>query len=231
MTKLRNSEVIQVAELASKNLLSDISQFKAFSSSFTNDYVAKFIQTIEELRPQIAPPELCLKIVEVKKQYYSILQDIRAKLIVLDDMCLLYKNRLVVPRGHFRIYEVRREVRKENIKGVYSGLESTFMAIRKNAQKLDSVGFNNQLIEELDELRKQLLSVKEELDTLESKQKELFDANQEKISMLQSQISFINKYGKLVFRNSDPERRELYTMANAVSSVRAQQKEIFRSDL
>lgn len=230
MTKLRNSEVIPVAELASKHLQSDISHFRAFSSSFTNDYVAKFNQSIEELRPQVNPPELSLKIFELKKKYHSTLHEIRTKLTAIDDMCLLYKNRLVVPRGQFRIYEVRREVRKENIKGVYSGLEATFMAIRKNMLKLESVGFNNLLIEELDDLRKQLLSISKELDGFVAQQKELFASNQEKISQLQSQVSFINKYGKLVFRNADPQRREVYTMAHAINEVRSQQRAMLKSE-
>ena len=104
------------------------------------------------------------------------------------------------------------------------------MAIRKNMLKLESVGFNNLLIEELDDLRKQLLSISKELDGLVAQQKELFASNQEKISQLQSQVSFINKYGKLVFRNADPQRREVYTMAHAINEVRSQQRAMLKSE-
>lgn len=229
MNRLKNIEVIPVAEMASENLSCDIEKFKAFSRSFNDSYVTGFNNQIEELRSQINPPELSRKLIDLKKQFFDTLQEIKLKLVTIEDMCLLYKNRLVVPRGHFKIYEVRREVRKRNVTGIHSGLEATFVAIRKSMPHLEGVGFNNLLVDELDGLRKRLLTVKKEKEVLEAKQKELFAANQDKILQLQSSVSQINKYGKLIFGKVDEERRKHYTLAYTLDKVRDEERKLLKS--
>lgn len=229
MTRLKNRDVLSVAELTYSNFTNDIIKFSEFSNSFSSDFAQQLNQSIEKLRKQITPSELTLQIVEQKRKYFSILADIRIHLAKLEDMCVLYKNRLIVPIGQFKLYEVRREIRKENVNGIYSGLEATIGAIRKNIPQLASVGFTSNLIEELNELRTLLVSTKKEVDACEKKQKALFDAHQDEILELEKQISRINKYGKLIFRNYNTERRELYTMANSIKAIRAQEKAMLQN--
>lgn len=225
MAKLRNNEVIRVAELAFQNLSDDLHLFKSFSKSFNSEYLAKVNHSIENLRIKIAPADLTSKIRNAEKRYYQLLSLIKEQTIRIEDLCTLYKQRLIVPRGQFKLYEVRREIRKENVKGIYTGLEATFTAISKNIAHLKNDGFNQSIIQELDSQRKELVATKKELDKLYAEQKDLFAANQKQILQLQDDISYINKYGKLIFQREDAAQKEKYTLAYALSKVRQEVKD------
>lgn len=226
MSKLRNNEVIRVAELAYKNLSSDLKLFTSFSKSFNADYLDQFKSSIETLRPKIEPSELVQRIIESERKYRSLLAELKAMTIRVEDLCILYKQRIVVPRGRFMLLETRREIRKENIKGINNGCSAIIAAIEKNMPYLEVVGFNQALIDEIKSLTNEFATTKNELDKLRIQQKELFASNQAQILSLQNTISFINKYGKLIFQKEDPTQKDRYSLAYAIDTVRKDEKEM-----
>lgn len=224
MNQLKNCDVIPVAEIITENLTADFSSFQKFSNLFTDSYLADFNRSVKELRSKIYPSDLGQKLQESNAKYQEIILDIRSKLQNIEDMCNFNKAKLVVARGHFKLFEIRRALRKNNVKKANAELERTIEAIRGNMSTMEGVGFNSTLIEEIEALRTQLLEQRKSVEEYNGQLTTQIKEHESSIQALKKQLSFINKFGKLIFGKTDLKRRELYTMADLISRVHSKQK-------
>ena len=228
MATVKNEEVLHIAGFVLDSYKRDINDFKAFSSQFNEAFTANFEAKVSGLKDMIEPTALSNALTAATKALYAKFHNAADVLNRLEGYITFGEKNLVGKPGDFNLHTVRKHMHGRHVEGFTLSLSVTLDAIAKNQAPLEGAGMPKTFAKDLTDIRDQITAANLEQKHKLDERKELVVKNQAQINDLMTLVSFVNKFGKLIYKRSNPDKLKDYTMTDLLHRNKQEDRNIIK---
>lgn len=222
MGAIKNEEVLRVAGYVFNSYKRDVKDFKAFSTLFNDPFTAEFEAKFNELKELVEPQALTS---ELKKVTASLNEALSHMLELASrlDAFIGFAGRESLPKpGAFNLQFVRKYLHAHNVDAFYKAVSVTISEIEAHKAELTKGGMPATFGNEIAQQKDKIFKLNQDRQAKLSERKQLVVTNIAKIEEMITLISKINKFGKLIYKKSNPEKVDDYTIASLIQQAQQQ---------
>ena len=224
MSTVKNEEALHVAGFVLDSFKRDINDFRNFSNQFSDGFIEMFESKVNGLKDLIEPVALTNSLTAATKVLYTKLHTVSDFLNRLEGFIAFGEKKLTGKPGDFNLHAVRKHINHKHVEGFTLSLSVTLDAIAKNQAALEGAGMSKNFAKDLTDLRDQITEANLEQKRKLDERKELVNKNQSQISEVITLVSFVNKFGKLIYKKSNPEKLQDYTLTELLHRSKRAEK-------
>ena len=224
MATVKNEEVLHVAGFVLDSYKRDINEFKAFSGQFNEAFTANFETKVTGLKDMMEPLALTNALTATTKSLYALFTHAADVINRLEGFIAFGAKNLVSNPGDFNLHNVRKHIHRRHVEGFTLSISVTLDTIAKNQAPLEGGGMPKTFAKEIIELRDKITAVNLEQKQKLDERRDLVVKNQTQIEELMGIVSFVNTFGKIIYKRSNPDKIKDYTINNLVYRQKQESK-------
>jgi len=222
MGTIKNEEVLHMAGFVFNSYKRDVEDFKAFSTLFNDAFTAEFEAKVNELKELVEPKTLTNDLKKVTSELY----DSMVKMLDLVgrlDAFIGFAGKESIPKpGAFNLQFVRKHLHARDVDAFYKAAAVTISEMETQKDELTKGGMPATFAAEMVTLKEKIFKLNQDQQAKLSERKQLVAANIHKFDELMALVSKINKFGKLIYKNTNPEKVGDYTISSLLSLTKRQ---------
>ncbi|SDC13717.1 hypothetical protein [Williamwhitmania taraxaci] len=216
MATVKNEEVLHVAGFVLDSYKRDIDDFTAFSSNFNEAFTTDFETKVTGLKDMMEPLALTNALTATTKSLYELFTHAADEINRLEGFIAFATKNLVSNPGDFNLHTVRKHINRRHVEGFTLSISVTLDTIAKNEAPLEGGGMPKTFAKEITDLRDKITATNLEQKHKLDERRDLVVKNKTQIEELMDIVSLVNKFGKIIYKRSNPEKRKDYTINNLV---------------
>ena len=224
MATVKNEEALHVASFVLDSYKRDIADFRAFSNQFNDEFTSMFESKVTGLKDLIEPVALTNALTNSTKILYGKLHTAADIMNRLEGFITFAEKKLNGKPGDFNLHAVRSHIHHKHVEGFTLSLSVTLDAITKNQAALEGAGMLKTFPKEITDLRDLIMGANLEQKHKLDERKELVSKNQNQINEVMTLVSFVNKFGKLIYKRNNPEKLQDYTLSELIYRTKKEEK-------
>jgi hypothetical protein len=218
--KCKDEELPVICEYASFSFKRDLADFTAYSPIFDQDYAEAFDQKITSINELVNPKIDTAERKIITARLYATMEGTLDPINRLEGYIKLAKNTIPITAKDFGIKILRDKIHRGDAEGTLRNLRLVAENIDKYRTELNNVGFTAPLATQFTEAIISIDADNDQQYELLSKRKLLVLVNLGQFNDLYTQLNTICNAGKIIYRNTNPEKVKEYTFSYLLSKVR-----------
>jgi hypothetical protein len=218
--KCKNEELPVICRYALSYLKRDLADFAAFSPVFNDAYVENFAEKINLVDELVLPKLETDELKKITARLYRTMDDLLAPVAKIRAWLGLAKNSVGLSAKDFGLTLLSQKIASRDAEGVHQNLLIVVSYLKKYEEALAAVGFDRAIIEQLSNAGAAIVDDNQLQFDIVSKRKATVQKNLGVLNDLNSQLTDLLNTGKLLYKNTDPQKSKEYVFNTLKKSVR-----------
>ncbi|MDR2120464.1 MAG: hypothetical protein LBP64_06285 [Tannerella sp.] len=191
----------------------DMKDFKKHSPVFNSGYPAIITAKISACHAQIASFATTRELKVTTWQLHEKAMHLRSKLNSLEGCLKLSARNTDADVNEIGLKQVRREIYRHNVKGVVSKLKPALITIKHNQPLLEAAGLKTSLIDEIESLLREIISLHEKQNRLTLRCSKSTKIDIERFNDLWDSLQPVLTAAKTIYRGVDKAKMKDYNVS------------------
>jgi len=222
MGTIKNEEVLHFAGFVFNSYKRDVEDFKAFSTLFNDAFTAEFEGKVNELKELTEPQTLTNELKKITSDLYDSMVKMLELVGRLDAYIGFAGKENISKPGAFNLQFVRKYLHARDVDAFYKAVAVTISQMETQKAELIKGGMPETFTAEMVTLKEKIFKLNQDQQTKLSERKQLVASNSHKFDELMTLVSKINKFGKLIYKKTNPEKVDDYTISSLLSLTKRQ---------
>jgi hypothetical protein len=220
----KNEELPVISGYVAFTLRRDLGDFLSYSPKFNEDYVTgfetKIATAIELVNPKMDTAESKV----ITARMYATADGLIDALNRLEGYAKLAKAQIPVSATDFGISPLRRKINRKDMEGVLQNLHLVTANVQKYRKALETEGMSDELPARLEEAVVSIAEDNRLQYEILTRRIELVKNNINMLNDLYTQLTEVCEIGKILYKQSAPEKVKEYTFTYLLKKVRHETK-------
>ncbi|MDR2126326.1 MAG: hypothetical protein LBP63_05820 [Prevotellaceae bacterium] len=215
-------EVPVIGEFVVNSAERNIDDFSAYPAVFNPDYFATLRSKIEVCKDLLQSSAITNELKFVTNQLYRKVGNFRVAVNVLEGYFKLGANRLDIAVKDSGIKEVRNDITRGNVEGLFANMQTALAAVKRNQIALNAVGMKQSLLDEINNQLRTIRELNEQQNGLIGNRNSLTVENVEKFNDLWNSLKPILNAAKIIYKGVDEAKLKDYTVSQLRKRINAE---------
>jgi hypothetical protein len=222
--RCKNEELPVIGEYVSSNLKRDLADFVGYSPKFNEGYVATFDGKILALRELVNPLMETAELKTTTSRLYTTMDKVTDTTLRIEGYVKLAKNDVPLSPADFGLIALRKKTRAKDAEGTLHGLQLVMANIKKFREPLAAEGLTEELEAQLADALASITQDNLRQYEILNGRKALVQDNRGAFNSFSALLAEVCEVGKMLFKNTNPERAKEYMFSYLLKRVRVVHK-------
>jgi len=216
----KDEELTVLCNLTSSSLSRDQADFASYSPKFTQEYVTSFESAIATANNVIEPQSEILEQKKITAKMFDTLNGLIDPINRLAGYIRLANGELKLTSAEFGLDQIRKSISAKDVEGVLNTIHVILANVEKYKEQLIGQGLTEELISKFSNASATLSADKKKQYELIIHRKSVVQDNRALFNNLYASLSEILAVGKILYKATDPAKRQEYTLSDLKKRVR-----------
>jgi hypothetical protein len=217
-------ELPVIGEFVLNSAKKDLSEFSAFSSLFSSDYLMKIEAKNTACRELVSSSTISKELKAVTQQLKDKSGGLRVKLNSLEGYLILAASDLDISVPDVGLKNVRHVIANGNTEGLLSNMKKSLTAVKRNLPALEAKGLSPKWVDGMEAEMKVIDLLNAKQNDLISERNRLTESNTLVCNELWESLQPILKTAKAIYKGVDDAKLKDYTIIQLVKRINADSK-------
>jgi hypothetical protein len=222
--RCKNEELPVIGQFLSSNLKRDLVDFRGYSPKFNEGYVVAFDGSIVALNELVNPQMETMELKATTSNLHTTMDKTVDATLRIAGYVKLAADKVPLTPADFGLTALRKKLHGRDAEGSLFGLQLVVANIKKFRAPLAAVGLTEELEAQLANALVSIAQDNQRQYEILTGRKALTQENLGAFNSFGAQVAEVCEIGKILFRNSNPERAKEYTFSYLLQKVRVVHK-------
>lgn len=220
----KNEELPIICSYVAVSLERDLGDFTAFSAKFNQTFLETFNDSIAAAEELINPREETARLKSITDRLYTTIASLLDPVGRLEIYAKMAKAQIPITTAGFGFAPLRKKIHAKDAEGVIQNLHIVIDNAKRYQTALQAQGFTPAQLAQMETKRAGINADNTLQYTILTQRIELVKNNIDTLNALYAQLTEICEVGKNLYKSTNPEKAQEYTLSYLLKKVRHQVK-------